>query len=163
MPHRRGAFLTRLTLSALAGVSVCVLDRLTKIWALGSLRENQSQDVWAPWLAWTLHRNTGAAFGLGAHAPDALIWFAAGLTIFLAVWWLKTAATPGKWIESLALALILGGSAGNLTDRFRTGAVIDFIDFKVWPIFNLADSAITAGAVLWAACVILRRNQIPKD
>lgn len=153
MPRRR------VVLSALTAVLIWVLDRGSKIWAVRHLTENHSTDIWGSWLAWTLHHNTGAAFGLGAHAPQVLLFFAVGLTLFLAVWWFRTVADPGRrTVESFALALILGGSAGNLTDRFMTGAVIDFIDFKIWPIFNLADSAITAGAFLWALCVLAGRR-----
>jgi signal peptidase II len=137
---------------------VWVADRLTKIWAVRFLDESRSVEIASPWLAFTLHRNAGAAFGLGSHAPRALALFAAVLTLVLAVWWMRIVMEKNRAAESLALALILGGSAGNLLDRFREGAVIDFIDLKVWPIFNVADSAITAGFVLWVLCMLLRRK-----
>ena len=54
----------------------------------------------------------------------------------------------GKRIFNIALTLILGGAIGNLIDRVRLGYVIDFLDFKVWPVFNIADSVITIGAIL---------------
>lgn len=152
MPHRR------VVLSVLTAPLVWLLDRGTKLWAVRVLEENHTTDVWGSWFAWTLHRNTGAAFGLGAHAPQLLMYFAAALTVFLMLWWIRTWFAPGKAAESFALALILGGSAGNLTDRLLTGAVIDFIDFKIWPIFNFADIAITAGALVWAGCVIFGRR-----
>ncbi len=153
MLNRRTAF------SALAALSVWVLDRVTKVSALQHLNTEQSISVLDPWLSLTLHRNTGAAFGMGAHAPAALAAFATGLTLFLFAWWAWTARDPRRGIETWSLALILGGSAGNLFDRYRYGAVIDFIDLKVWPIFNVADSAITCGAVLWAASILLKRRE----
>ncbi len=55
----------------------------------------------------------------------------------------------GRWVP-VGLALVLGGALGNLLDRARFGGVIDFIDFRVWPVFNLADSCITLGAILLA-------------
>lgn len=123
------------------------------------LIENQTMDIWGSWFAWTLHRNTGAAFGLASHSPVGLLIFASVLTLLLAGWWIRILAQPAASAEAMALALILGGSAGNLTDRFWHGAVIDFIDFKVWPIFNFADIAITAGASLWALCVFRNRQK----
>jgi len=56
---------------------------------------------------------------------------------------------PGKWVP-VCLGLILGGAVGNLIDRLRFGGVVDFLDFRVWPVFNLADSCITVGAALLA-------------
>ena len=126
-----------------------------------TLAENHTTDVWGTWFGWTLHRNTGAAFGLAAHSPVPLQIFATSLTLVLAVWWIRVLRKPAGSFESLeaaALALILGGSVGNLTDRFAFGAVIDFIDFKVWPIFNCADIAISIGAVIWALCVVFGRR-----
>jgi signal peptidase II len=149
----------RIAFSALAALSVWVLDRATKISALRHLTEDQSIPVLGPWLNLTLHHNTGAAFGMGAHAPAALTLFATALTIFLLVWWARSAGDPRRAVQTWSLALILGGSAGNLFDRYRYGAVIDFIDLKVWPIFNAADSAITCGAVLWAASILLKRPE----
>jgi signal peptidase II len=55
----------------------------------------------------------------------------------------------GKWVP-VCLGLILGGAVGNLMDRLRFGSVVDFLDFRVWPVFNLADSCITVGAALLA-------------
>lgn len=145
----------RVLTSLLLVLAVWSVDRWTKLWAVSALSPDRSIDILGSWFALTLHRNTGAAFGIGAHAPAALTVFAAGLTVFLAVWWLRTLTHKGSGWDAAALALIVGGSAGNLTDRFAEGAVIDFIDFKVWPIFNAADIAITAGAVLWALRVLL--------
>ena len=64
------------------------------------------------------------------------------------------------WLAShpLLLGLVWGGSVGNLIDRLRTGAVIDFIDLRVWPVFNVADIAITVGFVALATRLLLRRS-----
>lgn len=143
----------RLVGSSLAAAAVWVLDRGTKTAAVHHLDGPQSLPVIEPWLWLTLHHNTGAAFGLGAGLPGGLTLFATALTLALFVWWARSVSSrPARaWTEVYGLALILGGSAGNLTDRYAQGAVIDFIDLRVWPIFNAADIAITAGALLWAA------------
>lgn len=148
----------RVSVTALTALGVWGLDRWTKILAVRHLHENESLDVLGSWFALTLHRNTGAAFGMAAHAPQALTAFATALTAFLAFCWFRAAKAPSRGVEAFALALILGGSAGNLTDRFTAGAVIDFLDFKVWPIFNAADIAITVGAAVWAGCVLFGRR-----
>ena len=62
--------------------------------------------------------------------------------------------SAGQWLVKLSLGLQLGGALGNLLDRLRYGHVIDFIDFKVWPVFNLADSAITVGVAILAYCLL---------
>lgn len=148
----------RVLASALAALGVWGLDRWTKVLAVRHLDENHSLDILGSWFALTLHYNTGAAFGMAAHAPQALALFASALTLFLAAVWFRAASASGRAAEAFALALILGGSAGNLTDRFLSGAVTDFLDFKVWPIFNVADIAITLGAAGWAACVLFGRR-----
>lgn len=61
-----------------------------------------------------------------------------------------------RW-NNLALGLIFGGAVGNLIDRVRVGGVIDFLDFRIWPVFNVADSCITIGAVLIAWNLLRRR------
>jgi len=97
--------------------------------------------------------NKGAAFSLFAQAPG---WQAPLLTAFalvasLIVGWFIV-RSPGKNLFCLGLALILGGALGNVIDRLRFGMVVDFLDFHAfgwhWPAFNVADSAISVGAVI---------------
>ena len=61
--------------------------------------------------------------------------------------------------REIALSMILSGAVGNLIDRLRLGAVIDFLDFRVWPVFNIADSAITIGAILLAYTIIFKKDK----
>ena len=89
----------RVVASLLAAVSVWTVDRLNKIWAVRSLDDSTPIQTFVPWLDFTLHRNTGAAFGLGSHAPQALAWFAAALTLLLT---LVRLAVPG-WLVSVVL------------------------------------------------------------
>lgn len=70
------------------------------------------------------------------------------------------------WLESISVTLtfglVLGGTVGNLIDRFRFGYVTDFIDFGFWPVFNIADSAVTVGVILFAL-ILLRHAKIEKQ
>ncbi|MSO76416.1 MAG: signal peptidase II [Alphaproteobacteria bacterium] len=98
--------------------------------------------------------NRGVSFGLfGAQAlsPWVFIGISAAIAAALTVWLVRA----GTWFEAAAIGLILGGAIGNIVDRLVHGAVFDFLDFHVagyhWPAFNLADSAITMGALLLVA------------
>ena len=91
-------------------------------------------------------QNKGAAFGF---FPNQTLFFIGVtlLTIFLIILFHQRLSKKGGSL-SWALGLILGGAIGNLIDRIRLKAVIDFLDFRIWPVFNLADSAITIGATI---------------
>ena len=99
-----------------------------------------------------LVHNRGASFGIFSDAPGwasvALIVFAILISIALAIWMWRVNET----LLAVALALVIGGAVGNVIDRIRFGAVVDFLDFHVagwhWPAFNIADSAITIGVIL---------------
>ena len=78
------------------------------------------------------------------------LWITVGTLAVLALLF-RTTLRPerGRWVP-VCLGLILGGALGNLADRVRFGGVVDFLDFRIWPVFNLADSCITIGAALLA-------------
>lgn len=117
-------------------------------------------------------RNTGIAFSLfadsGAGAgATALTILTAGLTlVILILLWNVCRSRREPWTLAAALALIAGGAAGNLYDRIRYGSVTDFLDFSLggwhWPAFNVADSAITCGALLVVADLWRTRNRPPR-
>jgi signal peptidase II len=88
--------------------------------------------------------NSGLAFGIGGGESFVLIVTIVALALVL-LWFALDPGRPGLW---LAAGLLVGGALGNLADRVRTDAVIDFIDPPLWPTFNLADVAITLGAVV---------------
>jgi len=94
----------------------------------------------------TYVQNTGAAFGLLRGSTGLLILVSLGVMIW-AVAELRAPTTTSRSAQTI-LALIVGGAVGNLIDRVRVGYVIDFLDLRVWPVFNLADSAITIGVAL---------------
>ena len=128
--------------------AVIVVDQLTKAWALSALADGPTTLI-GP-LRLFLTRNTAGAFGLGGAAVPFL---AVGALILVAVM-ASSGATTRSPVLALAVGLVLGGAVGNLLDRlFRgpgvlRGAVVDFIDLQFWPVFNVADMAITCGCVL---------------
>jgi signal peptidase II len=133
------------------GATAYLLDRATKLWVEHTLAGRPPLRVIPGLLTFNYTTNSGGAFGLGRSAP----WLFAGASIMVAVAILIASFRLSRFAIAIALGLILGGALGNLTDRFAngpgfTGHVIDFIDFQVWPVFNLADSAIVIGAVLLA-------------
>jgi len=132
---------------------VVVLDQMVKHLISISLDYLDSVPL-LPYLNLTLVHNTGAAFSLLSDASGWQRWFfmtlSGGVSLALVVW-LYSLPQQRKWL-SASLALILGGATGNLIDRVLHGYVVDFIDvyYISWhfPAFNIADSAITVGAVM---------------
>tara|TARA_Y100000814_G_scaffold262522_1_gene214288 strand:+ start:56 stop:499 length:444 start_codon:yes stop_codon:yes gene_type:complete len=115
------------------------------------------------WLNITLNFNSGAAFSFLANTSDWHRWFLSGLALLISaillVWIIQT--EQNKKAALIAYTLILGGALSNLIDRFVFGYVIDFIDFHLggwhFATFNLADSAITVGAILLGLLLIFKR------
>jgi signal peptidase II len=137
-------------LFAVAGV-VWALDRLSKLWVEHTLAGRSPITVIPGVLDLRFTTNPGGAFSLGQRTP----WIFVGASILVSVAIVVTAFRHTNVATSLALGLILGGAVGNLTDRIVrgpgfSGHVVDFFDFHVWPVFNMADSAIVVGAVVLA-------------
>lgn len=132
---------------------VLILDYLSKQWISHTLAGASGMQV-ASCLNFILTHNTGAAFsflgGVGGWQRWFLIFVSLGVSIYLIFQLYKGGIHRGI---ALAMALIIGGALGNLYDRLVLGSVIDFIDFYLghwhFATFNLADSAISLGAVLW--------------
>jgi signal peptidase II len=103
-------------------------------------------------LSLTRVENTGIAFGLASHMPVAVP-AAIALTFLFLLFYNRPRWTRPALVR-LALALLAGGAVGNLVDRVRVGAVIDYLDVHVWPVFNLADLAVTAGAGLLIGSIV---------
>jgi signal peptidase II len=132
---------------------VVILDQLSKVWINTHLPFNQPVAI-LPFFDLRLLYNTGAAWSILATAGGWQRWFLSGLAMIISlliVIWLSR-LTRQQWWLACTLALILGGAVGNLVDRLIYGHVIDFIDIYYqqwhWPAFNLADSAISVGAVM---------------
>ena len=142
--------------------AIVVLDQLTKLAALERLAPGVAVPLVDSLLSLTLVMNTGLAFGLLAGLPAAWRWLVALLSIVALIVLARVAArvvAGGGWSARLSVALVFGGAVGNLIDRARFGAVVDFVDAHYsgyhWPAFNVADSAITVGVVLLALHLLL--------
>ncbi|TRZ96380.1 signal peptidase II [bacterium] len=128
--------------------SILLVDQLSKYTFNRVLYLNQSLPVIKGIFHLTLVHNRGAAFGV---LKDKVPLFIITSLIAAVLIWLalsKCNKTPQDKICRVALILILAGGIGNLIDRIALGYVVDFLDFRIWPVFNLADSAITIGAIL---------------
>ena len=152
MPKSSGVFWRWIVLA----VVVIVLDQLSKAWALGSLRMAE-QVVVTSFFNLVLVFNAGAAFSFLANAGGWQKWFFVVLASGISLWLVAMLRQhAGERLMALALSLILGGAIGNVIDRLRFDAVVDFLDFHLagahWPAFNVADSAITVGVVLMLWC-----------
>ena len=123
-----------------------ILDQLTKAWVIHSVEPADSIPLLPPILHLTYVQNTGAAFGLFKGSGMLLIVLSIGVAAWITGVFLR--GGPSHRLSRWGCALILGGAVGNLIDRLRFGYVVDFFDLRVWPVFNVADSAITIGAAL---------------
>ena len=132
-------------------IVILVADRISKWVVMANLRPGES---WSPiaalqrYVSLTYVTNTGAAFGLFPSHGTIFMVIAVIVILIIVVYYRRL---PGDgWLVQTSLGLQLGGALGNLLDRLLYGHVIDFIDFKVWPVFNVADSSLTIGVVMLA-------------
>lgn len=148
---------TNRRLWALVAVIVAI-DQLTKHWALGRLSGGRTIDLIGS-LRLNLAFNRGMAFSRGGGLGP-IIGAVAFLIVIVIVLWMRRSA---RGLPAFAAGLIVGGAIGNLVDRlFRgeawlRGAVVDFVDLQWFPVFNVADSAITLGAVLMMVASLRQR------
>lgn len=148
----------------LLAIVVLFVDQITKYCALNYLPFGEAKRI-LPFFNFTLAYNTGAAFSFLNSAGGWQMWFFAAIAVVVStiilIWLVRL--PPGSHWVSCALALILGGALGNLWDRVQYGYVIDFLDFHFkqyhWPIFNMADTAITIGAIMLLIDVFFNDNQ----
>jgi signal peptidase II len=153
-------------LSILLGIAgaVVALDLWTKQWATRTLAGAPPMPVIGELVRLTYVRNSGVAFGLGAGLPFPYYLFSIAAVVAILVLFVrgKVHGTGRR----LALAFILGGALGNLVDRLSTGLVVDFIEIGWgrwhWPVFNVADSAVSIGVVLFAL-TWPRRDHAPEE
>jgi signal peptidase II len=131
---------------------ILALDQLTKFYFTKNLFLNQSVPIIKGFFHLTLVHNRGAAFGILKNQIPLFI-ITSLLTIILIIAHLKKYKTRFS-LYSLSLSLILAGAVGNLIDRLSLGYVIDFLDFRIWPVFNIADSVITVGAAMFAWSIL---------
>jgi signal peptidase II len=144
---------------ALPVVAIVVLDQLTKSWAVSALADGPTKII-DDHVKFELARNSGSAFsGFQSYTPILAV-LAIGVTVFIAR---AARRATDPWILA-GLVLLLGGALGNLSDRivrspgFLRGHVVDFVAVGWWPVFNLADSCITIGAILLVVRTLFAGN-----
>ena len=129
---------------------VILADRLTKMLVMDRMQEGMSIPVVQGFFNFTYVLNPGAAFGM---LPNNRVFFIALTVAVLVIAFVarKQIAKEGPWF-TYGMSLFLGGAIGNLLDRIKTGLVVDFFDFIVWPVFNVADIAICVGVgmIIWS-------------
>lgn len=135
---------------------VLASDQFTKLWALRHLSGN-GVPVLGSVLVLSLTNNTGGAFGLFPAKNG--IFIAIAIIAIIALIYSFHRLRPSNLLVNAALALALGGAAGNLVDRVRLHYVVDFFYLKFWPVFNVADSAISLGIILLAIYFIADRTK----
>jgi signal peptidase II len=148
---------------------VFVADQLTKKAALVRLDPTRPVVVIPDFFHLVLVMNPGVAFGIFAGVPPRWRWIVTlfSLTALVLLASLAFRVLPrGSMVARMAIGLVFGGAAGNLLDRWRFGAVVDFIDVfwrgYHWPAFNVADSAITVGVCLLAAELSFGRDAVSR-
>jgi len=155
-------FFTKAKNWAAANVSVLVvlalvlaLDRISKVLAQTFLV--QGPVAVGPFFQWNYVENTGSAFGMMQGANGILIGVMLVIIAYLLHSWQELCA-QSKWVK-WGCVLILAGALGNLYDRITLGYVVDFLDFLVWPVFNVADSAITLGGSLLVISLFFHKKE----
>ena len=140
-----------LRLGLLVAAVVVIADRMVKWWAIDALADTPYGVEILPFFNLVLVENRGISFGLfggGTLPPSLLAAVALAVTLALVIW-LRRVETR---LLAAAIGLVIGGALGNVIDRFRYGAVVDFLDLHWddfhWPAFNLADAAISVGVVV---------------
>jgi signal peptidase II len=139
----------------LISLAIVLLDQLTKLLVVRSMRLGQNIPIVPGFFDLTFVLNPGAAFSLFATLPEWIrnpffILISVGAAVLIVAY--RSRYLRENRLASVSLALILGGAIGNLIDRLRYGVVVDFLDAHIyqyhWPIFNVADSAISVGVTL---------------
>jgi signal peptidase II len=151
-------------LAAAIVVGILVLDQLTKAWVVAT-RSDSPLSIIGDDVQINLTRNSGGAFSLFTNATVVLAVLAIGLSIFL----VRAVQKARDWLTVIALSMVLGGALGNLTDRivrspgFLRGHVVDFVQVGTFPTFNVADSAITIGAILLVIAAFRESSRTPDE
>lgn len=134
----------------LLAVLMIVVDQVTKYYVVTHFALGESVPVLDGIFHWTFILNPGAAFGMleGSRWLFVLI----AVIVVAAMWFLRKEIDALGLLARIGAALFTGGAIGNLIDRARQGLVIDFFDFRIWPVFNVADIAICTGVglIIWS-------------
>ena len=139
-------------------VGVVVLDFITKQLAVANLARGAPVYLVGHWLSLRLVHNTGAAFGIHVGPHSRWVFMILAFIALIVLGAMVRQTSPTQWFRFFTLGLICGGAVGNLIDRIRSSAgVVDFIDVWIgtfhWPTFNVADMAVSCGAVALAVAL----------
>ncbi|MBN1587812.1 MAG: signal peptidase II [Candidatus Omnitrophica bacterium] len=136
-------------------------DQALKLWVMQVFALGESRPLIGGVVYLSLVHNTGMAFGLARSHPGFFVLISsAAITVFSYLLLRSSYRSQSDGWILWGMSLILGGAAGNLIDRVRFGYVIDFLDLRWWPVFNLADSAITVGAVLIGIRLFIHERRV---
>jgi signal peptidase II len=140
-----------IVLAVVVAVATVILDQITKAAVVGGMGIGERSPVFGTFLRLTHIRNSGAVFGMMRGAGTYFTFFSIVAAVVLLV--VLVVARRASTLVRVSLGMVLGGAVGNLIDRLRYGAVVDFLDVGIsesirWPCFNVADSAITVGVLL---------------
>lgn len=129
--------------------AVIIIDQITKYIVVNNFFLGESIPVIPNIFHWTYILNEGAAFGM--LEGSRWLFVVVALAVSLGIWYFRKEISQEPLMVRMGAALFAGGAIGNLIDRTLHGAVIDFFDFRIWPIFNVADIAICIGVgmILW--------------
>jgi len=141
-------------------IIILAMDMATKYWAYNYLREVGSIPVIENVFHLTYVENRGAAFGI--LQDQRWIFIVATIATLIFILWYVRQMEPEIKLLKIGLNLIFVGAIGNLIDRIYLGFVIDFIDFRVWPVWNVADMAIVVGTAITIGIIIFYEKVIEK-
>ena len=139
------------------GILVFIIDQLVKHLVVSTMHLGQSLPVIKGIFHITYVLNPGAAFGMLEHQRWFFILVALAAVLLGAAFYKKL--PQESFLMRSGAGLLLGGAVGNLADRIQSGLVVDFLDFRIWPVFNIADIAICAGAGILIFDIWQRRNE----
>lgn len=130
-------------------LAVVILDQFSKYIVVENMALEESIPIIEEVFHLTYILNPGAAFGMFAH--NRLFFIAIAVIVIGIIIWARKEILASPWEVKAGCGLFLGGAIGNLIDRARQGLVIDFFDFRIWPVFNIADIAICIGVglIIW--------------
>lgn len=130
-------------------LAVVILDQFSKFIVVENMALGESIPIIEEVFHLTYILNPGAAFGMFAH--NRLFFIAIAVIVIGIIIWARREILASQWEVKAGCGLFLGGAIGNLIDRARQGLVIDFFDFRIWPVFNIADIAICIGVglIIW--------------
>lgn len=130
-------------------LAVVILDQFSKYFVVENMALGESIPIIEEVFHLTYILNPGAAFGMFAH--NRLFFIAIAVIVIGIIIWARREILASPWEVKAGCGLFLGGAIGNLIDRARQGLVIDFFDFRIWPVFNIADIAICIGVglIIW--------------